>query len=148
MNSKIIPLNGKWLLQGFKNNQGKKLNIISKQYIPLGWYETEVPGSVELAMKKNGVISDTGFSLNETDSYWMEDCEWWFRKEFKLDNIQNAELVFEGLDLLTDIYLNGHLLGYSDNMFLPYRIQVNKKHLKNNNILMLCFKPLKHNVPL
>jgi len=42
-------------------------------------------------------------------------------KEFELDNLpaeENVELVFEGIDTLSDIYLSGKCLGNTDNMFL------------------------------
>jgi beta-mannosidase len=51
----------------------------------------------------------------------LENKSWIYIKEFELDNLpaeENVELVFEGIDTLSDIYLDGKCLGNTDNMFL------------------------------
>ena len=42
-------------------------------------------------------------------------------------------LVFEGLDTLADVYLNGVFLGHANNMHRTWKYQV-KKYIKNDNV--------------
>ncbi len=44
--------------------------------------------------------------------------------DFKGDSENNVDLVFEGLDTISEIYLNDIKLGGTDNMFVKYRYNV------------------------
>jgi beta-mannosidase len=53
---------------------------------------------------------------------------------------QNIDLIFNGLDTFSEIYLNGKLIQSTDNMFRKWTIPV-KQNLKiGENILQIRFK--------
>ena len=50
-----------------------------------------------------------------------------------------AKLVFEGLDVYCDVYLNGKHLGYCDDMFIPYSFDVDGILKSGENTVTVCF---------
>ncbi|MGD0091346.1 MAG: sugar-binding domain-containing protein [Planctomycetota bacterium] len=94
-----------------------------------GWtaLPATVPGNVELDLLAAGLIKEPAqgnhiYALRE-----YETCEWWYSRRFgspPLGAGQRAELVFEGLDCLGTVWLNGRLLGRTDNMFIAQRFDV------------------------
>jgi len=72
---------------------------------------------------------------------WTDDVEWLYRCSFKGRPRTRARLVFQGLDTLADIYLNGELVATHDDFFLSEVVDVSQK-LKDDNVLVLHF----HNV--
>ncbi|WP_312343797.1 beta-mannosidase [Chryseobacterium binzhouense] len=103
-----------------------------------------VPGTVHLDLMNNKIIPDPFKDENEKKVQWIESEDWDYQTTFKvsskeLEN-QNIELVFNGLDTFSDIYLNGKLLQLTDNMFRKWTIPV-KQNLKiGDNLLQIKFK--------
>ncbi|WP_312089682.1 glycosyl hydrolase 2 galactose-binding domain-containing protein [Chryseobacterium sp.] len=108
------------------------------------WLPANVPGTVHLDLMKNKIIPDPFKDENEKKVQWVENEDWWYQTKFKISstelNNQNIELVFNGLDTFSEIYLNGKLLQVTDNMFRTWKIPV-KQYLKSGeNILKIKFK--------
>lgn len=108
------------------------------------WLSATVPGTVHLDLMNNKMIPDPYIDENEKKVQWIENEDWDYQTSFKilskeLEN-QNAELIFNGLDTFSEIYLNGKLLKKTDNMFRKWEIPV-KNNLKiGENILQIKFK--------
>lgn len=108
------------------------------------WLPANVPGTVHLDLMKNKIIPDPFKDENEKKVQWVENEDWWYQTKFKISstelNSQNIELVFNGLDTFSEIYLNGKLFQVTDNMFRTWKIPV-KQYLKSGeNILKIKFK--------
>lgn len=86
-----------------------------------------VPGDVHLDLMQAGLIPEPLTGDNSLQMNWIEEKDWWYHKDFIVsrDALRNrAELVFEGIDLTADIWLNGEKLGNTNNMFREYRFDV------------------------
>jgi beta-mannosidase len=108
------------------------------------WLTATVPGTVHLDLMNNKIISDPYKDENEKKVQWIESEDWDYQTSFtvsakELEN-QNIDLVFNGLDTFSEIYLNGKLLRKTDNMFRKWEIPV-KQNLKiGENLLQIKFK--------
>ena len=108
------------------------------------WFIATVPGTVHLDLMNDKIIPDPFKDDNEKKVQWIENEDWDYQTTFKasskeLEN-QNIELVFDGLDTFSDIYLNEKLIQSTDNMFRKWIIPV-KKNLKiGDNLLQIKFK--------
>ncbi len=84
------------------------------------WMEAEVPGSVYGNLLKKGLIPDPYDRMNELDALKLMENDFSFRTTFLLAKEQLAAdgllLRFDGVDTLSDIYLNDIFLGHTDNM--------------------------------
>lgn len=84
------------------------------------WMEAEVPGSVYGNLLKKGLMPDPYDRMNELDALKLMENDFSFRTTFLLAKEQLAAdgilLRFDGIDTLSDIYLNDIFLGHTDNM--------------------------------
>lgn len=109
------------------------------------WFPAKVPGTVHLDLMENKIIPDPFKDDNEKKVQWVENEDWDYQTSFtisskQLTSTQNIDLVFNGLDTFSEIYINGKLLKKTDNMFRKWVIPV-KEHLKSGeNILLVKFK--------
>ncbi|PJJ66148.1 beta-mannosidase [Chryseobacterium geocarposphaerae] len=108
------------------------------------WLTASVPGTVHLDLMNNKIIPDPYQDENEKKVQWVENEDWDYQTSFKLSSKelanQNIDLVFNGSDTFSEIYLNGKLLQSTDNMFRKWTIPV-KQNLKiGENILQVKFK--------
>jgi beta-mannosidase len=108
------------------------------------WLSATVPGTVQLDLMDHKLIPDPFKDDNEKKVQWVENEDWEYHTTFtvtpkELKN-QNIDLVFNGLDTFSEIYLNGKLLKKTDNMFRTWEIPV-KEYLKSgDNLLQINFK--------
>lgn len=93
-------------------------------------YEGIVPGSVYGDLLRHGVIPDPFDQENE-----MEVREW-MRNDFAYERtfvyrpepgVRRVELVFEGIDTLATVLLDGYILAKTDNMHRTYRFDVTER---------------------
>jgi beta-mannosidase len=116
---------------------------ISNQKIkPEKWFTATVPGTIHTDLLSNNLIKDPFYSDNELKLNWINKCDWIYQTEFdfKNDNMNNVDMVFEGLDTICEIYLNNVKLGDTDNMFLSHRYDVKKILKSSDNLLKLIFR--------
>jgi len=107
------------------------------------WLTATVPGTVHLDLINNKIIPDPYKDENEKKVQWVENEDWDYKMAFKISSKelenQNIDLIFNGLDTFSEIYLNGKLLKKTDNMFRKWRIPV-KQNLKiGDNLLQIKF---------
>ncbi|MFS4429023.1 beta-mannosidase [Chryseobacterium sp. S90] len=108
------------------------------------WLPAKVPGTVHLDLMDNKVIPDPYKDENEKKVQWVENEDWDYQTQFTVSSQElkndNIDLVFNGLDTFSEIYLNGKLLKKTDNMFRKWNIPV-KQYLKpGNNALQIKFQ--------
>ena len=92
------------------------------------WHKAAVPGTLFLDMMQNGMIESPYYRFNERQFAELAKKDYEYRSTFYVDDkIKKKEkqiLVFEGLDTITAIYLNGEKLADTDNMHRTYRFNV------------------------
>ena len=100
----------------------------------------QVPGDVHVALTEAGIIEDPLVDVNNEKCKWMEEKEFWYKKTFSVEKEflkDRSELVFEGLDLTADIWLNGQLIGSHNNAFIEKVIDVTEVIKAGENTLMV-----------
>lgn len=138
----IFPIHDKWLL--FQQSTADNDTIIPAEGIPV-----TVPGTVHTDLLEAGLIEDPFYGDNERSLQWIAERNWKYTVRFDLPEtfsgkeVQN--LVFDGLDTVADIRLNGTLIGTAQNMFRKYFFNIKTVVNKNNNLLEVYFtSPLTH----
>ncbi len=113
-----------------------------------GWLPATVPGDVHLDLLANKKIADPFVRDNEAKLQWIEKESWEYRLSFDATPAllarSNVDLVFEGLDAASQVYVNGSQVLNADNMFRVWRVAV-KGHLHaGKNLLRVVFpSPIK-----
>lgn len=140
-----------FVLASCQNNQEKKKmaemeinhNWEFRQVGKENWLPATVPGTVHTDLLANKVIEDPYYRLNEKKLQWIDKADWEYRTVFiaddKLLKHDRIELVFEGLDTYSKIYLNGEFIQETDNMFRTWTIDVSGKLKKGENKLSVIF---------
>ncbi|MDO3425762.1 glycoside hydrolase family 2 protein [Chryseobacterium sp. APV1] len=108
------------------------------------WLTASVPGTVHLDLMNNKIIPDPYKDENEKKVQWIENEDWDYQTSFNISSKdlenQNIELIFNGLDTFSEIYLNGKLIQSTDNMFRKWTIPVRQSLKNGENILQVKFR--------
>ena len=113
-----------------------------------GWLPATVPGDVNLDLLANKKIADPFFRDNESKLQWIENESWEYRLNFDVTAAllarSNVDLVFEGLDAASQVYVDGAEVLNANNSFRVWRVPV-KGHLHTGkNLLRVVFpSPIK-----
>jgi len=112
-----ISLDGPWQFRAVAPLRGDVPAEISCDK----WMPAVVPGTVHYQLQQNGKISDPWFGRNELQLQWIDQQDWEWATRFVADapscQVVRQELIFDGLDTVATIYLNGREIGRSANMF-------------------------------
>ncbi len=83
------------------------------------WLPAQIPGDVRLDLLRAGEISDPFYANNNESSQWVGSYDWWYMRDIDLDlrDDERAFLIFEGIDYLSAVFLNGKQLGRHAGMF-------------------------------
>lgn len=125
---KSISLNGTWSLT--YGPQTAKAPLTPPELRKSRWpkIKASVPGNVELDLMVAGKLEkhpERGsrvYGLIE-----LEKNDWWYQRSFPapvFKSGQRVELVFEGLDCIGTVWINGKLAGTADNMLIQHRFDV------------------------
>ncbi|MBA3846507.1 MAG: glycoside hydrolase family 2 protein [Planctomycetes bacterium] len=117
------------------------------------WMPIAVPGTVHIALQKLKKIPDPYIDRNELAVQWIDDQDWEFQREFSASDDDCArarqELVFDGLDTVCEIRLNGTVVGASENMFRQVVCDVHGALKPGRNRLTILFaSPTRHGLKL
>jgi len=125
-------LDGSWKLTFSLPEEEKKVTL-----------QSPVPGNVEPLLVEAGLLKDCmpADNVRATERFQFVD-DWTYETVFDApdDLREDTELVFEGIDTLAEIYLNGHLLGNCANMFRSYRFTVGDRLQAKNNQLKVVIR--------
>lgn len=123
-----FSLSGKWILSD--SNASVSL-------------PAEVPGCVHTALQKQGYIQDPYFRFNDLSYRWIAYDNWTYTRIFtasaELRAKEKVLLVFDGVDTVSSIWLNGVKVGSTDNMFRRYDFSVGDWLKDGENELQVCF---------
>lgn len=143
--TKKTYLHYNWRLKIIKTS-GNKITIPGD--VNNKWLPAVVPGTIHTDLLRAGVISDPFEEKNENNLEWISRNKCTYTTRFNYPEIVDkkfpVKLVFEGIDTITDIYLNQRHLGRTDNMFLKYEFDVTQILKPEKNLLEIHFEsPLK-----
>lgn len=127
-------LSGKW--QGVQYGKGLKAKV----------FEYTVPGGIQSALTRAGLIPDTFVGTNEIDNLWIGKSNWRVWRKFTVDSDMLAKksviLRLEDCDCFAKIYFNGNecLAGETTDRFQRYDLEV-KPYLKaGENEIVVVFR--------
>ena len=121
---------------------GEDPGYMRPQTQDLGWLKAEVPGYVHTDLMRHRVIGDPFVEKQELGCRWVDERDWIYECTFDWsarDGLPNRALVFEGLDTVADVYLNGQMIGSFDNMFLKHELNVSDLLADGENTLRIYF---------
>ncbi len=129
-------LSGKWELYGHsEKNDISSPDKIDNCEIKI---DGNVPGDALLDLSANGFLPDDLFmGTNSTKTYAFEGYGWWYETSFKKPESFGNErlfLCFDGVDCVAQYYLNGKLIGTSDNMFVSHEFDVTDVITESNTL--------------
>lgn len=124
----------------------KKLSLNGKWKMTGAGYEVygNVPGSVYSFLHvDNSILPDPFYRDNEEIYLKLSEHEFVFEREFDFVKTANPTyIVFEGLDTLCDIFLNGKKVAFVDNMHLTYRFDITELLRDGKNLLKVVCQPI------
>ena len=109
-----------------------------------------VPGVVHLDLMREGLIPDPYLDDNESAVAWVGLVDWTYETTFELPASDRAaasvhELVFDGLDTVATVLLNGTVVAEVANQHRVHRIDVTAVLQDGVNDLVVAFRsPLKY----
>lgn len=110
------------------------------------WQNALVPGTVYTDLLRNGNMADPFWRENEYEIQALSDYDYEYMRSFSVTEedltMQQLVLVCEGLDTLTQIYINNTPIAETDNMHRTYRFDI-KPYLQagENTIHIVLLSP-------
>ena len=108
------------------------------------WLPAEMPAQVHDVLLAHGRIPDPHVGRNAAECTWVAQKDWAYLCGFSTSVSQGGplRLRFEGLDTLAEVYLNGRLVGRSENMFRHYTVEVTEAMRPSGqaNVLLVVFR--------
>lgn len=105
-----------------------------------------VPGVVQLDLIKYGDIPEPFIRDNIKMLSWMHGVNWEYRAVLpSIPVFTKCRLVFEGIDTLSTVSLNGEIIGKTDNMHRTYEFDVSGRLGENQNTVTVLIEcPVKY----
>ena len=113
-----------------------------KNAVPEKFYDSSVPGAVQLDIAKGLNYPDYLFDDNYRQLTWMENCYFVYRTEFDIPELTEQEQVWfvsKGIDYQFEIRLNTNVIHAQEGMFTPIEINLTGRLLPHNTIEVLIF---------
>ena len=130
-------LNGRWQMRELAAPRAGKRRVPT-------WTPARVPGCVHTDLMRAGRIPDPYVGRNELDVLWIDQTDWEYRRSFRATKRQCTAamqcLVFEGLDTVAEVFVNGRRVGRADNMFRRWRFDVAGRLRTGENELRVVFR--------
>jgi len=128
-----ISLNGGWQLSYTDTDTQKKRSLPGT-----------VPGSVELDLQTAGLIGDIMPCDDISAAEFLEGVDdWTYTTTFDAPAAESGwsrELVFDGIDTIADVWLNGAHIIKARNMFIPHRADVDGLLRETGNELKVVIR--------
>ena len=121
-----------------KLNQGWTLNYNGKTI------HASVPGDITIDIFKAGLVKDPYIAENYKESIWVQRTDFEYRLELSItkemleDDV--IDIIFKGIDLYSEIYINDIKLGETKNMFLRYVFDIKPYVNEGINLLKVKMK--------
>ncbi len=126
-----IDLNGRWQ---FKATDEPR------------WRDASVPGVVQMDLLRLGLIPDPHYRDQELDAQWVERKEWEYRRAFEVGGafLRHDRVVLDcqGLDTISEVYLNGRLVARTENMHVRYELDARPFLHAGHNEIRIVFRSI------
>jgi len=141
----VIDLNGNWSfcysLDADARSLRSAIDIANAGLKPL---PAIVPGNFELDLQRNGLNDgDPLTGMNIVSFRKFESATFWYYRTFAAAPMaagNRSILVFEGLDCLADIYVNGTHAGSTDNMLIEHRLDITECVRPGDNEIVVAIR--------
>lgn len=141
-----VNLDGLWRFKGYKGLNGEEQGAYTTSCPMDGWLLAEAPLTAHTNLMDNKLIPDPFKGCNEREVQWVNENEWWYRKEIELTqelvDKDVVELYFGGLDTFATIWVNDIKVGEANNMFTPWRFNIKNTVKTGKNLIAIRFKPV------
>ncbi len=124
--------------------------LISAGYSPI---KASVPGNFELDLMKINSLSDFYYGTNVMKFMQLENLHLFYYTEFEFESIsdKDAFLIFNGVDTIAEIYIDGEYFAFVENMLHEHVFNVNSlpngKHSLLVHILPTCIYARQFEIP-
>jgi len=126
--AETVSLNGAWTMTAFPQPDAGAIRTLPlPKGLAMRQYAATVPGCCEMELVKTGELPDPMVGMNDFAFRAYEGHQWLYEKKFvtpKVSPGESAVLVFDGIDTLADVFLNGEKIGSPENMFIPHEFDV------------------------
>lgn len=119
------------------------------------WRACEVPSLVQELLIKEERLPNPHYRTNERLVQGVEEQDWLYEADFELGEMQRLRqgerlmLELDGVDTYADVYVNGHRVGETENMFRAYRFDIIPYVQRGRNSLRIHLKsPIRMAKPL
>jgi beta-mannosidase len=142
-----FSLNGNWKFKLSDDADTEKIPAEVIKQIKK-WDDACVPGTVHTDLLNNKLIDEPFYSDNELRLGWIAESDWVYEMNFNLPEdytlSTQVRLVFDGIDTVAGIFLNGMKLANVDNMFRRYSFDVTDILKPQKNVLsVILHSPLR-----
>ena len=124
----VLNLNGTWQVLPEGLDRIGEAGLAKVRQETTGWMDAQVPGEIHLDLVKAGKMPEPTIGTNMPQCRWPETNSWWYRTTFDAGpdpkQYESQSLVFDGLDLFAQVFVNGKLAGEAANAFVPAVIDV------------------------
>ncbi len=121
----ILKLDGLWTL----NDTSKEVCKVS------------IPGDIFTGLIDSGLYKDPYYGVNELEFLELAQKDWVLKKTVDINSLDYNEIVLDidSLDTYCDIYINDILIGYSENMFIPFNKNIKDQLVLGENSISIEF---------
>jgi len=137
-----ISLNGEWTLDCWPQPETAAVRVPQP---PKGARRVpaQVPGTCEMELVRAGILPEPEVGLNAAAFRPYEGYQWLYSRTFDAPALKDgarAVLVFEGIDTLSDVFLNGEKIGETHNMLIPWRFDVTDRLKPGENRVQVLIR--------
>jgi beta-mannosidase len=140
MTTRVMDLCGDWQFKEYPVEARRMRDLETG-----GWMKTQVPSSIYTSLINAGKIDKKQINTHPEKYLHISDKPWIYKKQFDADrellNSDKIMLVFDGLDTVTQIWLNEKMIGKTENMFIAHRFDVTELLKPKANVLTVKFNP-------
>lgn len=135
-----LDLTGKWQFKQWPHSIRQPRDLDASD-----WLDACVPNSIFENLIAAGKIDRKELDINPQCFSYVSEKRWTFKRVFdvpsKLLDCHRIDLVFDGLDTISSVWLNDNVIGKTNNMFTPFRFDVTKVAKEHQNSLIVIFEP-------
>ena len=105
--------------------------------------DAQVPGTAHTDLLTAGLIEDPYVDLGENELVWAHRAQWLYATTFAAQpaaDDERVDLVFDGLDTIAEISMDGALIGSTANMHRGYRFDVRSRLTGEEQALTVLFR--------
>ncbi len=140
INERIISLDGVWKFHYAKNPDSRPSDFYKKDYNISNWKNIKVPGSWELQGFDAPIYTDVAYPFPATPPYVPTDYNpvGSYKHNFSIpENWKDMDIIlrFGGIESAFYCWVNGELVGYSEDSRLPAEFDITKHLTKGQNDL-------------